>query len=195
MIPAMQKLRFQPKFDARRCAHALSSGAIIGYPTEGVWGIGCRADLTERVSDVIKLKRRAPNKGVILLVSDVSQVADFVLDQNELETARAQWPGVYTWVVHSAPGTADALTGGRDTLAVRITEHVPMRAVLDQLGVPIVSTSANLSGRGTRDRTWLTPWGQRLDGWYRAPLGGLGHSTPIRQAWDGVYLRGGPDKD
>lgn len=191
----MKRLRFQPRFDARECADAFADGAILGYPTEGVWGIGCRADRPDRVAEVIALKRRAPNKGLILLASEPAQVADFVLDQSQLERARARWPGVYTWIVRCSTQAPAVLTGGRDTVAVRITEHAPMRQVLDHLGTAIVSTSANLSGRGMRERTWLTPWGAKLDGWYRAPLGGLGHSTPIRQAWDGAFLRGGPVKD
>lgn len=189
----MKKMRFQVKHDAKRCAHAFEAGAILGYPTEGVWGIGCRADRADLIEKVIELKQRAPNKGVILLASDADQLAPFVLDQSMLQRARSTWPGVCTWVVPCQVGLPDCLTGGRDTIAVRITDHAPMKAVLDRLNVPIVSTSANLSGRGTRDRTWLTPWGDRLDGWFRAPLGGLGHSTPIRQAWDGHYLRGAPE--
>lgn len=178
----MNSLRFQVRHDAKLCAQAFEAGAILGYPTEGVWGIGCRADRGDLVRQVIKLKQRAPNKGVILLASDESQLADFVLDQSILVQARLRWPGVCTWVVPCRLGLDHALTGGRDTIAVRITDHAPMRAVLNRLDFPIVSTSANLSGRGTRTRSWLTPWGNKLDGWYRAPLGGLGHSTPIRQA-------------
>lgn len=184
-------MRFNTLLNCEAAAEAFAYGAVLGYPTEGVWGIGCSAYDLGGVKRVLDAKRRAPNKGLILLVSEVEQLADFVLDQDEVEKALASEPEICTWVVKAAPGVDALLTGGRDTLAVRCTTHQPMRRVLDRLQQPIVSTSANLSGATPSTRPWLTSFGQRLDGWMRAPLGGLGHPTPIRQSWDGRYLRGG----
>ena len=101
--------------------------------------------MTWGVKRVLDAKRRAPNKGLILLVSEVEQLADFVLDQDEVEKALASEPEICAGC-ESGTGVDALLTGGRDTLAVRCTTHQPMRRVLDRLQQPIVSTSANLSG-------------------------------------------------
>lgn len=185
-------MRFNTLMNADAAAEAFALGAVLGYPTEGVWGIGCSAYDLEAVQRVLQIKKRAANKGLILLVSHVEQLSHFVLDQDEVEKALASGPEICTWVVKAAPGVNALLTGGRETLAVRCTTHRPMRRVLDRLDQPVISTSANLSGAAGSPRPWLTPFGSRVDGWMRGPLGGLGHSTPIRQSWDGRYLRGGP---
>lgn len=184
-------MRFNTQMNCDAACDAFAAGAVLGYPTEGVWGIGCSAYDIQGVKRVLQIKKRAPNKGLILLVSDPEQLHDFVLDQTEVEKAIASGPKICTWVVKAAPGLDPLLTGGRDSLAIRCTTHIPMRRVLDKLQQPIISTSANLSGAKPSNRPWLTAFGAQLDGWMRAPLGGLGHPTPIRQSWDGRYLRGG----
>lgn len=190
-IRTLGPMRFNTQMNADAAADAFDAGAVLGYPTEGVWGIGCSAYDIDAVKRVLDIKKRAPNKGLILLVSQIDQLTHFVLDQDEVEKAVASGPEICTWVVKAAPGLDPLLTGGRDTLAVRCTTHRPMRRVLDRLDQPLVSTSANVSGSAGSTRPWLTPFGARLDGWMRGPLGGLGHPTPIRQSWDGRYLRGG----
>ncbi|MGB0964865.1 MAG: L-threonylcarbamoyladenylate synthase [Litorivicinus sp.] len=184
-------MRFNTQMNCDAAADAFLHGAVLGYPTEGVWGIGCSAYDSAGIRRVLQIKKRAPNKGLILLVSDPEQLQDFVLDQAEVEKAIASGPEICTWVVKAAPSIDPLLTGSRDSLAVRCTTHVPMRRVLDRIGIPIISTSANLSGAAPSGRPWLTHFGSTVDGWMRAPLGGLGHPTPIRQSWDGRYLRGG----
>lgn len=182
-------MRFVHRFQIPEIAQAFRAGQVLGYPTEGVYGIGCRADYHEGIQRVIDAKKRAPNKGLILLGAKTADFAEFVADQNELEAARQNDPSWCTWVVRAAPGADPLLTGGRESLAVRVTEHPLMAEVIARLGVPIVSTSANLSGRAAHPRPWLTPWGKSLDGWYVAPLGGYGKPSPIRLAATGEYLR------
>ncbi|MGD2006520.1 MAG: Sua5/YciO/YrdC/YwlC family protein, partial [Pseudomonadales bacterium] len=114
-------MRFNTLLNCEAAAEAFAHGAVLGYPTEGVWGIGCSAYDLEGVKRVLDAKRRAPNKGLILLVSEVEQLADFVLDQDEVEKALASEPEICTWVVKAARGVDALLTGGRDTLAVRCT--------------------------------------------------------------------------
>ena len=182
-------MRFIHRFQIPDITSRFKAGEVLGYPTEGVYGMGCRADLTDSVQRVIDAKKRAPNKGLILLGCRTEDFQEFVADQNELLEARNNDPSWCTWVVKAAAGVDPLLTGGRDSLAVRVTEHPLMAEIIDRLGVPIVSTSANLSGRAPHPRPWLTPWGQSLDGWYQAPLGGYGKSSPIRLAATGEYLR------
>lgn len=188
----MHPIHPDPGFRLRRAARVVVDGGVIAYPTEAVYGLGCdplRADAVERI---LALKGRDRAKGLILIAADLGQIADLLapLPEDRLTEIRATWPGPHTWVWPAAAGTPSWLTGGRDTLAVRITAH-PFAAALCRACGPLVSTSANPSGlpparSALRVRRWF---GGRLDLILSGPLGGLQRPTTIRDARTGTTLR------
>lgn len=131
-------------------ATALREGGVIAYPTEAVWGLGCDPLDPVAVQQLLNIKQRPDYKGLILVASCWEQLLPY-LDQTSLNAhlehvakAKSQWPGPITWVM---PSLAPAwLTGGRDTIAVRVTDHPLVAALCDEFGGAIVSTSANISG-------------------------------------------------
>jgi len=164
--------------------HALAAGGVIAYPTEAVWGLGCEPLNEHACRRVTQLKGRGAGKGYILIASDLAQVAPFLkqVSRAQLKPALASWPGPVTWLLPAASWVPGYLTGGRGTLAVRVTAHPAASALCAQYGGPIVSTSANATGRAPA-RTLLQvqrQFGSRLDYVLPGALGGLARPTPIR---------------
>jgi L-threonylcarbamoyladenylate synthase len=128
-------------------AAALAAGGIVGLPTETVYGVGV-IPRPEALQALIAAKQRPADKGIALLIDDLDQVADLVVvGAAARRLAERFWPGPLTLVLplrrpELAPET---LTGGRDTLAVRIPDHAVPRALARELG-PLAVSSANRSG-------------------------------------------------
>jgi L-threonylcarbamoyladenylate synthase len=179
-----------------RIARLVRAGGVVAYPTEGVFGLGCAADDPAPVIRILALKGRGAGQGFIVLGSDFAQIEALLAPLPRKLRARldATWPGPMTWVVPAAADTPVWLTGGRDTLAVRITAHPPARALCDEAGVALVSTSANLHGRPPA-RTALAvrrTFGRTIDGILPGACGTLGGPTEIRELVSGRVLRPPP---
>jgi L-threonylcarbamoyladenylate synthase len=173
--------------------HALASGGVIAYPTEGVWGLGCEPLNQHACQRIVRMKRRGQHKGFILIASDFAQVAQFLahISRPKLKPAFDTWPGPATWLLPAASWVPPYLTGRRDTLAVRITAHPVAAALCAQYGGPIVSTSANPSGRSPA-RTALQvqrQFGAAVDYILPGELGGARKPTPIRDLASGKLVR------
>lgn len=133
----------------RACAH-LAAGGLLAYPTETVYGLGCRA----RVADVAALgalKRRPADKPFLLLVADrhMAESAGFGFTPAARGLAEAFWPGPLTLILPGGARLPDALRGPEGGIAVRWTSHSGIADLIRQLGEPLTSTSANLPGGPT----------------------------------------------
>jgi L-threonylcarbamoyladenylate synthase len=129
-------------------AAALAAGGIVGLPTETVYGVGV-VPRAEALKALVVAKRRPEEKGIALLVDDLAQVEDLVLVGAVARRLAARfWPGPLTLVLplRRADLVPAALSGGRDTLAVRLPDHAVPRVLARELG-PLAVSSANLSGR------------------------------------------------
>jgi L-threonylcarbamoyladenylate synthase len=128
-------------------ADALLAGGIIGLPTETVYGLAV-LPLAEPLGALVKAKRRPGEKGIALLIDGLDQVELLVLVGVAAQRLAARfWPGPLTLALPLRPGVElpEALTGGRQTLGVRIPDHPVPRAMARRLG-PLAVSSANLSG-------------------------------------------------
>lgn len=136
-------------FHLGRAVRHLRQEGIIAYPTEGVFGLGCDPLSSTAVTRLLQLKERPVAKGLILIAADFAQIEPYLrLDTTELRSRLlATWPGPVTWVVTAAEWVPPWLRGGRQTLAVRVTAHPIAAALCHGFGRPLVSTSANRSGR------------------------------------------------
>lgn len=126
-------------------------GRVIAYPTEAVYGLGCDPFNKDAFEQLLQLKNRSVEKGVILIAASVSQLEGLVLIQNQpwTQAVLESWNQVnqpMTWVLPARPDVPAWLTGGRSTLAVRVTHHPVAKALCEQFKKPLVSTSANISG-------------------------------------------------
>lgn len=180
-------------------AAAIRAGGVVAYPTEGVWGLGCDPGNREAVERLLAMKGRDAGKGLILIAAEEAQLATWTapLDPAMAGRIRGTWPGPVTWIVPARDDCPPWLTGGRRTLAVRITAHPPARALCVAAGTALVSTSANPSGRAPLGgpAALHEAFGGALDGILDEPLGGLRGPTEIRDVQTGRILRPGPERN
>ncbi|MXP50715.1 L-threonylcarbamoyladenylate synthase type 1 TsaC [Pantoea sp. Eser] len=133
------------------CVNQLNRQAVIAYPTEAVFGLGCDPDSESAVMALLALKQRPVEKGLILIAADYSQLEPYISDRElsviQRERMFASWPGPVTFVVPVPPQTPSWLTGQFDSLAIRVSDHPDVQVLCRTFGKPLVSTSANLSGQ------------------------------------------------
>jgi len=130
----------------------IQNGKVLAYPTEAVYGLGCDPFDEAAFNRLLALKQRSIEKGVILIASQLSQIESLVTLSNQpwAEQVLSSWQAGQaptTWVLPATDQVPTRITGGRDTVAVRITQHPEVVALCDALQSPLVSTSANVSGQ------------------------------------------------
>lgn len=175
----------------RRAARILRRGGVVAYATEYCFGLGCDPRNHEAVMRLLRIKRRAIFKGLILIAADPAQLAAYVAAIPP-HVART-WPGPFTWLL--APGLeAPAWIRGRhDKIAVRVTAHPQAAALCRVAGMAIVSTSANRAGQKPvrRFREALQQFGSEVDLVLPGRVGGAPAPTPIRDAANQALIRAG----
>ena len=176
-------------------ARIVLEGGVIAYPTEAVYGIGCLPWNEDALLRVLALKRRTPQKGLIVVASSIEQLEPLARSPGGAigDEMRARWPGPLTWIVQAQPSVPSLLTGGRPTIAVRVSAHPIVQRLCRRSGSALVSTSANLSG-GAPARTALAVrrrLGSLVDYVLGGPLGDSPRPTEIRDAATGRVLRAG----
>lgn len=127
----------------------LTRGGLIAYPTESCYGLGCDPRNTRALKRLVALKGRSAAKGLLLIADSFKHLAPYVGRLTPAERARMArtWPGPVTWVVPASAACPPLLTGSRPTIAVRVTAHPVAARLCRMLGMALVSTSANRSGR------------------------------------------------
>ncbi len=133
--------------EAVRAAEAVRRGGIIIYPTDTVWGIGCDATDDDAVRKVYELKRSADKKGMIVLADSADMASRYVRRVPQVAWDLFEAAVKPLTLILPGCGVASGLMPEEGTLAVRIPKHDFCRALIKRLGRPLVSTSANFSGR------------------------------------------------
>lgn len=126
----------------------LNGSGVVAYPTEAVWGLGCNPFSETAVERILAIKRRRRGMGLILIAADIEQLHPFLsgLSAKQVAVLDDSWPGPQTWLVPNNHVAPPWITGGRDTLALRVTDHPIATALCRAFGGPLVSTSANPHG-------------------------------------------------
>ena len=132
----------------RRAIEALRQGRVIVYPTDTVYGVGCRIDDEQAVRRIFELKRRPPNEPLPILLADPGQVETYVRGVSAAARGLIArfWPGALTLIFPRSDRVPPVVAGGGDTVAVRVPGHPVPRALARAISVPIVGTSANSHG-------------------------------------------------
>ena len=133
----------------RNVAEIIISDGVIGYPTETVYGLGANALSDIAVEKVFELKGRERNKPILIICSDIEQVKSLVSSFPAYAEmlAAAFWPGALTMVLRADPRLSRLLLGGGNQIGIRIPGNNICLELLKICGVPITSTSANISGQ------------------------------------------------
>ena len=137
----------------RDAAGALAAGNLVAFPTETVYGLGadaCNADVVARIYSV---KGRPSDHPLIVHVSSMQRMGDWAEDIPEyaIKLARDFWPGPMTLVLKRSSLAQDFITGGQETVGVRVPDHVVARALLEAFekigGKGVAAPSANRFGQ------------------------------------------------
>lgn len=129
---------------------ALLNSQVILYPTDTVWGLGCDATNIDAVAKIFKLKNRIETKSLVVLVSSIEMLRTYVdaVPQKAIDIiSTTKKP---TTIIYNNPkGLAANAIALDNTIAIRIPTHNYCLEVINKLGKPIISTSANISGEST----------------------------------------------
>ena len=134
-------------FAIRHAAHIIQLGGIVAYPTETVYGLGCDIYNREAVAQINHVKQRPLNKQFILLAGDFVQLAPLINIRAEEVSRLSDTEEPTSWVVDASSYAPPWLVNEHNTLTVRITDNPIVKKLCHRLEQPIISTSANLSGK------------------------------------------------
>jgi len=172
-------------------ADVLLRGGVIAYPTEGVFGLGCLPDDPQAVQRLLNIKQRDADKGLILIAADAGQFEGWIdlPDGKALPDPDSAHPT--TWIVPPGPKETSLLRGTHANLAVRVTTNPTARALCLAADSPLVSTSANLSGKPVaRNRIVLQrQFGSVVDYIVPGSCGPASGPSEIRDFTSGNILR------
>lgn len=172
-----------------QAASVLRQGGIIAYATESCFGLGCDPTNESTVLRLLGLKEREVEKGLILIAATVEQLSPYVATFPR--KALVTWPGPYTWLLEPAPSAPSWITGGHDRIAVRVTSHPQAAALCRQVGISIVSTSANRAGESPAKSVDEVSrcFGDQVDYVLPGEIGKLENPTPITDGVTGEIIR------
>ena len=128
---------------------ALRAGELVAFPTETVYGLGADAASPDAVRKIFEAKGRPANHPVIVHLADAAQLTTWASNVPEAaqRLAKKFWPGPLTLVLKRARAVSDVVTGGQDTVALRVPSHPVARNLLAAFGGGIAAPSANRHGR------------------------------------------------
>jgi len=136
--------------EINRALKVLKSGGTLIYPTDTIWGLGCDATNTKAVEKIYKIKNRPDSKSLIILVDGMEMLKEYISFVPEKVLEFLNTTKRPTTVVYNQPlGLAPNVVAYDDTVAIRIVQNNFCKALISELGKPIVSTSANFSGAPT----------------------------------------------
>jgi L-threonylcarbamoyladenylate synthase len=133
----------------REAVAVLKRGGLVAFPTETVYGLGADASNPAAVARIYEVKGRPAGHPVIVHIGDAGQLERWAREVPEAarKLAARFWPGPLTLVLKRAPGVGDGLTGGQDTIGIRVPGHPVALELLRRFGGGIAAPSANKFGR------------------------------------------------
>jgi len=134
----------------REVVRVLRGDGVIVYPTDTFYGLGGNCLSKEALRKIFEIKRRPGSKGLPVLVSDIEMAKGMTAELPPAFFALAArfWPGPLTFVLSAAPRLPVELVGPKRTIGIRFPDVPWLQALIRGLGVPLITTSANISGEG-----------------------------------------------
>jgi len=135
--------------DLARAVATLRGGGLVAFPTETVYGLGADASNADAVKKVFAAKRRPHDHPLIVHLARAAQLADWAREIPSAAHTLAKhfWPGPLTLILKRAAHVSDLVTGGQDSVAIRVPAHPVAQALLNAFGGGVVGPSANRFGR------------------------------------------------
>ena len=139
---------FKKSFDVSESIDWLNDGKILVHPTEGVWGLGCNALDQKAFKKIYLLKKRDSQKSFILLASSYEAIKKYIikLTDDDIYFLRKSWPGPVTLLIKFNNDLPSHLKNHTGKIAIRVSNHLPLKSLFKGFEGLMVSTSANVSG-------------------------------------------------
>lgn len=133
----------------KNAACAIKNGELVLFPTETVYGLGANGLNEEAVKKIYIAKGRATDNPLILHISNIDMLKKLVENVNKTEEELIEkfWPGPLTIIFKKKPIVPNIITGGLDTVAIRMPQNEIARKLIEYSNAPIAAPSANISGR------------------------------------------------
>ncbi|BDV43182.1 threonylcarbamoyl-AMP synthase [Geotalea uraniireducens] len=130
-----------------KVAETLKGGGIIAYPTDTTYGIGCSIFNKKGIERIYLIKQREKKKPFSFICSELSEVARYAKVSNyAYKILKRYLPGPYTFVLDATSIVPDLLVTKQKTVGIRIPANRICLSIVTELGHPIITTSANISG-------------------------------------------------
>ena len=130
-----------------RIAESLKNGAVIAYPTDTTYGIGCSIFCKKSIERIYQMKLRDRRKPFSIICSSLSEISHYARVSNSaFKHLKRYLPGPYTFVLEATREVPDLLLTRQKTVGIRIPDNRICSDLVAALGNPIITTSANLSG-------------------------------------------------
>jgi tRNA threonylcarbamoyl adenosine modification protein (Sua5/YciO/YrdC/YwlC family) len=155
----------QPRLVAK-AVEILKNGGVVAYPTDTTYGIGCSIFSKKGIERIYQIKQRDRKKPFSFICADMSEISRYARVSNyAFKQLRRLLPGPYTFVLEALSVVPDLLQTKQKTVGIRIPDNRICLAIVKELGAPIVTTSANLSGEDPIGNPWAVEHelGKQLD--------------------------------
>ena len=125
----------------------LNRGGIILYPTDTVYGLGCKIDHQDAVKRIYKIKKRVASNPLSIACSSIKMLEEYVhLERKDKKFILDKAGEGYTFILGKKNTVDDIISGSLNTVGIRLIPSPLVKAIIEGVGCPIVSTSANTSG-------------------------------------------------
>ncbi|MFD1383333.1 L-threonylcarbamoyladenylate synthase [Rhodanobacter aciditrophus] len=179
--------------NASEIADIIRQGGVVAYPTEAVWGLGCDPFNEQAVQQILTLKSRPMEKGLILITGHESQLTpwQYMLPAEQFARLIAKTERPTSWVVPDTQITPAWVRGQHPSVAIRLSQHEPVQALCHAYQGAIVSTSANPAGLepAISKEKVIAYFSDKLDAIFDQPLGQASKPSQVLDLMTGQQFR------
>jgi tRNA threonylcarbamoyl adenosine modification protein (Sua5/YciO/YrdC/YwlC family) len=178
------RIEIHPTHPQARRVHqvveVLRRGGVIVYPTGTVYGLGCDIHQKRAVERIYQIRRLKTDHPLSFMCADLSKIARYAyVDDSAYRIMKRLVPGPYTFVLRATREVPKLLVRKQKTVGIRVPNDVVAQALLQELGSPIVSTSAMIDGQVLNDPDELHARFPQVDAFVDAGWGGIEPSTIV----------------
>ena len=132
--------------EVQKAAEIINDGGVVIFPTDTVFGIGCRIGNQKAIERLYRIKERNEGKPTLIMIENIKQGRKYAkFDKRSLLLAKAFWPGPLTLVLKSKEGVPNMIKGIQNSLGIREPNHKIVQKLISLVGEPILAPSANFS--------------------------------------------------
>ncbi len=126
----------------------IRQGKLVVFPTDTSYGLGANVTDARAVTKIFQVKQRPLHKPIHVVVSSLQMAEDYAyVSESALNLANHFLPGPLTLILRKKETISDLLSGGKETIGIRMPDNLIALALVERAGIPITATSANVTGR------------------------------------------------